>query len=167
MTRTFKLPDEIRDLVAARNRLKTHYTSAGLEFTLDGNLVGDLGEALAAELFGLRLSKKCGAGIDGHAQDGRTVQVKATGRRLGPAFRQTEARADHLIFFDLDFDACSGSVIYNGPEHLALAGFPLVWVGQRSVSFARVQIIDAAIADIDRLPIRSLAATLPPLGLKR
>ena len=35
------------------NRLRDHYRSAALEFTLDGNLIGDIGEAVAAELFGL------------------------------------------------------------------------------------------------------------------
>ena len=62
-----------------------------LEFTLDGNLVGDLGEAIAVELFGIRLVEaKSTEGIDGCAPDGSTtVQVKATGTGRGPAFRRT------------------------------------------------------------------------------
>ncbi|WP_292498840.1 hypothetical protein [Mesorhizobium sp.] len=59
----FKLPPAIADLVAARNNLRAHYqavlprgaSNVDLSFTLDGNLVGDLGEAIAAELFGVRL----------------------------------------------------------------------------------------------------------------
>ena len=75
----FDLPPAIADLVAARNKLRAHYASAGLKFTLDGNLVGDLGEAIAVELFGLQLVEaRSTAGIDGRAPDGRTVQVKAS-----------------------------------------------------------------------------------------
>jgi len=41
-------------------------SDARLEFTLDGNLVGDIGEALAAQLFGIRLvHAKATEGIDG------------------------------------------------------------------------------------------------------
>jgi hypothetical protein len=76
---SFSLPPVITDLVVARNRLRDHYRSAALEFTLDGNLIGDIGEAVAAELFGLKLSTRNGTGINGHAPDGRSVQVKATG----------------------------------------------------------------------------------------
>ncbi|MGR9449204.1 DUF6998 domain-containing protein [Rhizobium leguminosarum] len=48
---------------------------------LDGKLVGDIGEAVAAELFGLTLKPGGGTGIDGHTPDGRSVQV----RRREPA----------------------------------------------------------------------------------
>ena len=105
--RTFPLPPLVTDLVNARNRIRSHYQSmleakggtAQLHFTFDGNLVGDIGEALAAELFGIRLvDEKSTEGIDGYAPDGRTVQVKATGTGRGPAFRQTQMRADHLLF---------------------------------------------------------------------
>ncbi|PYE40441.1 hypothetical protein DFI02_1164 [Rhizobium sp. PP-F2F-G20b] len=47
--RPFDLPPVITDLVLARNRLRDHYISSGLNFTLDGNLIGDIGEAVAAE----------------------------------------------------------------------------------------------------------------------
>ena len=62
----------------------------GLHFILDGKLVGDIGEAVAAEMFGLKLVPGGGTGIDGHTSDGRTVQVKATGTGRGPVFRQVD-----------------------------------------------------------------------------
>ncbi|EJT05004.1 hypothetical protein RCCGE510_11114 [Rhizobium sp. CCGE 510] len=73
------MPPVIAELVIARDRVRRHYAVPGLSFTLDGKLVGDLGEAVAAELFGLILRPGGGTGIDGHALDGRSVQVKATG----------------------------------------------------------------------------------------
>ncbi len=77
----FELPTQVRPLFEARNALKQRYASVDLHFTLDGNLVGDLGEAVAAELFGLRLTGRSNEGVDGFAPDGRSVQVKASGTK--------------------------------------------------------------------------------------
>ena len=104
----FRLPPVFTELRNARNRLRDHYRSAGLNFTLDGNLVGDIGEAVAAELFGIKLSARNGTGIDGHNADGRSVQVKASGCDRGPAFRMVDTRADHLLFFNFDVKAWKG-----------------------------------------------------------
>lgn len=152
-TRRFRLPPIITDLVGARNRLREHYSSAALQFTLDGNLIGDIGEAVAAELFGLRLSARNGTGIDGHATDGRSVQVKATGTDRGPAFRMVDTRADHLIFLAFDFDTLTGDIVYNGPEHIALKLLPQTWVEQRSLTRAQIRRADAMVPDHLRLPL--------------
>ena len=46
--------------------LKSQDHKAELQFTLDGNLVGDIGEAIAVELFGVELvTTKSTQGIDG------------------------------------------------------------------------------------------------------
>lgn len=149
----FDLPPAIADLVAARNKLRSHYASVGLKFTLDGNLVGDLGEAIAVELFGLQLvESRSTAGIDGRAPDGRTVQVKATGTGSGPAFRQIETRAQHLLFFDLDFERARGLVVFNGPEHVAVASLPSVFTGQRSLTRRQIRAADTLVDSSDRLP---------------
>jgi hypothetical protein len=158
----FALPSSIAKLVSARNSVRDFYatrlgelnTNVLLKFTLDGNLVGDLGEALAAEMFGLRLvSTRSTAGIDGLAPDGKTtVQVKATGTGRGPAFRWTEMRADHLLFFDLDLEAATGSVVYNGPEHRAIACLPSGFPGQRSLTRAQIRAADLCVLPHERLP---------------
>ena len=148
----FELPDSIKDLVRARNALRERYRSSGLRFTLDGNLVGDIGEAIAAELFGLRLTARNGTGVDGHAPDGRTVQVKASGTNRGPAFRNVDTRAEHLIFLSLDFESCSGAVIFNGPERIAVECLPAEWSGQRMLSLSRIRNCDERVRPEDRLP---------------
>ncbi|MBU1271877.1 MAG: hypothetical protein KJ728_06000 [Alphaproteobacteria bacterium] len=148
----FDLPPEITDLLTARNNLRQRYHSAGLAFTLDGNLVGDIGEAIAAELFGVKLGAKCGVGIDGYAPDGRSVQVKSSGSNLGPAFRFIETRADHLLFFNFDFEACRGVVTFNGPESIAIAKLPVVWKNQRSITLAGIRRANEQVNDADRLP---------------
>lgn len=148
----FYLPPVITDLVLARNRLRDHYRSAALDFTLDGNLIGDIGEAVAAKLFGLKLSPRNGTGIDGHAPDGRSVQVKATGTNRGPAFRMVDTRADYLLFLVFDLDNLKGEVVYNGPEEPVIKLLPTAWVGQKTVSMAQIRKADAKIAVNQRLP---------------
>ena len=147
----FHLPPVITDLVLARNRLRDHYRSAALDFTLDGNLIGDIGEAVAAELFGLKLSSRNGTGIDGHAPDGRSVQVKATGTNRGPAFRMVDTRADHLLFLVFDLENLKGEVVYNGPEEPVIKLLPTAWVGQKTVSMTQIKRADAMVPDPQRL----------------
>lgn len=149
----FKLPPVIAELILARNRVRDHYNVPGLAFTLDGKLVGDIGEAVAAEMFGLTLNPGCGTGIDGHSPDGRTVQVKATGTGRGPVFRQVDTRAEHLIFIDFNFAELEGEVVFNGPEHIALRNMPPTWRNQRSVTKVQIRLLNAEVSPEDRLPV--------------
>ena len=151
--RILRLPAVIADLVTACQAVRKHYGAVHgdrLLFTLDGNLVGDIGEALAVEYFGITLNDRCGEGIDGTAPDGRSVQVKTTGSGRGPAFRDTE-HAHYLLFFGVDFAACTASVVYNGPEAPVRAKLPASWAGQKSVSMSQMRALDALVPDADRL----------------
>ncbi|WP_085026453.1 DUF6998 domain-containing protein [Ensifer aridi] len=149
--KSFDLPSVITDLVLARNRLRDHYRSAALDFTVDGNLIGDIGEALAAELFGLKLSTRNGTGIDGHSPDGRSVQVKATGTNRGPAFRMVDTRADHLLFLVFDLENLKGEVVYNGPENTVIKLLPEAWIGQKTIPLMRMSQADVMVKDGQRL----------------
>jgi hypothetical protein len=151
--RVFSLPESVLGLVEARNALRARYSSSALKFTFDGNLVGDLGEAIAAELFGLTLDQRSSEGTDGIARNGWTVQVKATGTGRGPAFRKTNLTAKHLLFFMLDFENRIGKVVYNGPEEpvrsilLAYSN----WTGQRQVSLRQMSLLDSLVTPEERL----------------
>jgi hypothetical protein len=116
-TITIKLPEVIKDLWTAQQALTKHYAATGLKFTLDGRLVGDIAEALALDHFDLQLPPKRTGGVDALTRSGKTVQVKATGNpKSGPAFTPGKGRAEYLLFFAIDFQANTASVIYNGPE---------------------------------------------------
>lgn len=149
----FKLPEFVSSLVAARNALRSHFKNTDLQFNFDGNLVGDLGEAIAAELFSIKLSRRGSAGIDGVAPCGRTVQVKATGVSGDPAFTWNEIKAEILLFLNFDFDNLAGEVVYNGPLDSVLTGarFAQQWQGQRQISYGKVKAADTVVADRDRL----------------
>lgn len=134
MVHIYRLPEEIRHLVHARNQLRARYENLGLRFTLDGNLVGDLGEAVAAELFGLELRPRGTKGVDGIAPDGRTVQIKATGRGATFAFTHTDGPAEWLIGLAFNYEQETVEVVYNGPYGPCIPSIP--WIGQRSVGIA-------------------------------
>lgn len=152
---TLSLPGVIVDLVNARQAMRDHYRPVHgdrLLFTFDGNLVGDIGEALAVEYFQIALNRRCGEGADGLAPDGTTVQIKATGTGRGAVFRDTELHAHRLIFFDIDFAGCRASIIYNGLEGPVRARLKRPWPGQKSVSMAQMRELDKSVRASDRLP---------------
>jgi hypothetical protein len=51
---------------------------ANRKFTIDGRLVGDIGEIIAAAEFDITLDEVSRAGYDAKTSDGRDVQIKAT-----------------------------------------------------------------------------------------
>lgn len=68
--------EEIKQLLTITKSLKEKY---GKNFSLDGKLVGDIGEILAAEKYGLKLYSENYAIHDGEEiATGRKVQIKAT-----------------------------------------------------------------------------------------
>lgn len=128
MRRKFKLDKSIKYLSYMRKEIKKCYNdllqgirpkNKKLPFTLDGVFVGNIGEAVAAQHFGMLYDPQ--PGIDGWACNKKgekiSVQVKATGKKnSGPAYGTDKSRADHLLFFIIDYDEPSAELIYDGPE---------------------------------------------------
>lgn len=147
------LPEPVKALYAAHVAMCHHFAHTGLAFTLDGKLVGDICEALVAEAFGIALCETRTPGVDGHAADGRSVQIKATGlARKGPAFTPGEGIADHLIFVRINFRAGDAEVLYNGPEAPVRQLLPFTWTGTKRALLTNVLAIDATLVDEQRLP---------------
>lgn len=148
----FDLDGELQTFVAAHQVLCRHYSHTKLRFTLDGRLVGDLAEVIAAKLFNLELCTTRTPGVDAHAPDGRSVQIKATGLpNAGPAFTPGEGIADHLIFIRLNFAAGKGEIAYNGPEAPIRALLPYRFTGTKRVRLNRVLNLDKTVDDQSRL----------------
>ncbi len=66
---TISIPVAIEELLSIVKRLHNSYP--GKKFTLDGRLVGDLGEVLVAENYDLTLHKGLRKHHDAEASDGR------------------------------------------------------------------------------------------------
>ena len=83
-------------------------------FTLDGRLVGDIGEVIAEERYGLvPFANPSEKTHDGTAPDGRRVQVKATQADESVGISKNGV-PDYLIVLRLYPDG-TASEIYNGP----------------------------------------------------
>jgi hypothetical protein len=148
----FRLPNEVGVIARAVHELRHFYSNPRLTFTPDGKFVGDVGEAVAAEMFGIRLEQQ--QGIDGYTSDDVAVQVKTTGRKKGGAvFR--DADKDHpkntqLIVYYIDWEAGEGELLYNGLEKLVR---PDCKRGQREAS--RHRLLTAPLEGSQELPINS------------
>lgn len=137
---TIKLPFSIAELVSAHMRVVTEWRATGLKFTLDGRLVGDIAEAVAAEEFGLDFPKKRISGVDlfTRGPNPRSVQVKASGIGKGPAFTPGMGSADFLIFMLLDFNNCQAEIVYNGPEKPVREKLPVNFSGTKRVKIKEI-----------------------------
>jgi hypothetical protein len=66
---------EIKQLLGITETLKSRY---GRSFTLDGKLVGDIGEVLVAEKYGLSLLDENNNTHDATHPNGRKIQIKSS-----------------------------------------------------------------------------------------
>ena len=127
------LSDKIKELYKITNELESSYP--GRKFTIDGHLVGSIGEVIVAEHYGLELLRNSTETHDAVSTDGKYVQIKATQiNRIA-----ISSEPDYLIVIKL-FSNGSWEEVYNGP------GKP-VWDnagkmqknGQRPVSLSKLK----------------------------
>lgn len=105
-----RLAETIRELYGIVGRLETEYRDHNRHFTLDGHLVGSIGEVYAAERYGIKLFASSAPAHDGTAPDGKLVQIKATQRdSVG-----ISAEPDFLIVLRID-ERGGIDEVYNGP----------------------------------------------------
>jgi hypothetical protein len=121
----------------------------GRRFTLDGHLVGSLGEVLAAELYGIHLSTASERCHDGTCPSGRRVQIKLTQTSRVSMYE----KPDYLIVLQLRSDGTVAEV-YNGPGAVAWkSSGPLQKNGQRSVSISTLRSLASTVDEGDVLPV--------------
>jgi hypothetical protein len=143
------VPDLVRRLYVIVGELEGYFP--GRPFTLDGHLVGSLGEVLAAHLYGLTLLPCSAEDHDAVCQNGRRVQIKATqGKQVG-----LRSECQHLVVLQLHRDGTAVEA-YNGPGLWAWdAAGPMQRNGQRTVSLTKLRQLMAAVPVLERLPRRS------------
>ena len=121
----------------------------GRKFTLDGHLVGSIGEVVAAFLFDLVLLPASSQGHDATAGDGRLVQIKLTqGTQVG-----IRSCPQHLIVLTMGSNG-RFSVAYNGPGEPAWnSGGRVQKNGQKPLSLAKLRLLNNNVAPADKLPL--------------
>jgi len=128
-----QVPELVRQLCGLVDQLEELFP--GRKFTLDGHLVGSIGEVLAANRYGLELLPASAPTHDARASDGRLVQIKIT-QAKSVALRSAP---EHLIVLHLARDG-STTEVYDGPGEPAWNGAGKMQSnGQRQISLRRLQ----------------------------
>ena len=127
------LSDKIKELYKITTELESTYP--GRKFTIDGHLVGSIGEVIVAEHYDLSLLPNSTKTHDAVSEGGKMVQIKAT-QVKGISI---SSEPDYVIVIRILSDG-SWEEVYNGP------GKP-VWDnagkrqknGQRPISVSRLR----------------------------
>ena len=143
------LPELVRSLYKLVGKLET--LAPGRKFTLDGHLVGSIGEVLAADRYGLDLLPASTKTHDARSKEGRMVQIKAT-QRNAVALRD---EPEHLIVLKLLPDGTTEE-IYNGPGALAWKNVgKLQSNGQRSIGVKKLDGLMKGVSQSEQLQLRA------------
>ena len=135
----------IQDLFRTVCELESRYP--GRKFSIDGHLLGSIGEVIAAEYYGLTLLPNSSEMHDAKDRQGRLIQIKAT--QIDRISISSEP--DYLIAIQITSDG-NWSEIYNG------AG-SRVWNnsgkmqknGQRPISIAKLKLLMKSVSDDEKI----------------
>ena len=144
------IPEKIQRLYQIVSEFEDAFP--GRHFTLDGHLVGSIGEVLAAHYFGLCLFPGSTETHDAKSPCGKKVQIKATQKRTVGISSEPE----HLIVLKI-LSSGDFSTIYNGPGKLAWdnAG-KMQKNGQRALAVSKLEDLMKEVAvDQQLIPIKS------------
>ncbi|MBL0202395.1 MAG: hypothetical protein IPP81_20235 [Chitinophagaceae bacterium] len=112
--------EEIKQLLAITQKLKEKYVHLNKNFSLDGKLVGDIGEVLAAEKYGLKLLQENAPVHDAEEiATGRMVQIKSTFKGYC-YFPFGDDRIPEYFLSILIDEEGEISEIFNGPGRLVV-----------------------------------------------
>ena len=135
----------IQDLFRTVCELESRYP--GRKFSIDGHLLGSIGEVSAAEYYGLTLLPNSSERHDAKDRQGRLIQIKTT--QIDRISISSEP--DYLIVIQITSDG-NWSEIYNG------AG-SRVWNnagkmqknGQRPISIAKLKLLMKSVSDDEKI----------------
>lgn len=115
------------------------------KFTIDGRLVGDIGEVIAELEYDIVLHDVSQPAYDGESSDGKRVQIKATFRDQ-LTFKTTP---DYFLGFKL-FPDGGYEEIYNGPGHLIYE------------KYAHRRGIGSTLLSFPNAVLKQISGTVPP-----
>lgn len=127
-------------------------TFPGRKFTLDGHLVGSIGEVMAAYMYDLNLVPNSTGVHDATTMDGKLVQIKAT-QGSSVALR---CEPSHLIVLKLSESGVPAE-IFNGPGHIVWSNCSsLQKNGQKSIGLVKLRTLQKSVSNSYRIaPINS------------
>jgi len=123
-------------------------------FTLDGRLVGDLGEVLAESVYDINLFTGLEKHYDAICSDGRLVQIKTTLKD------SLTFPCDHIPDFYLGIKILPDGIcqeVFNGPgivAHELVKNRKLTKTNLHSISISSLMKQNETVHDVDRIPKR-------------
>ena len=153
--------EKLKQLFQIVEQLETEYAEYNRKFTIDGHLIGSIGEVIVAEAFDLELEKNSTPVIDAHTKDGtnRTVQIKATqiDRVSFSGKHENEDAPDQVIVISID--KSGGSVVeFNGPGKLIYENLGKPQKnGQSQISLAKLRRLMDDVPEEQQLPQKKRA----------
>ncbi len=108
------IAEAIQELLTIIRALRQRYSQK--RFTLDGRLVGDLGEILVQEAYDVELFAEQQKHHDGRTSDGRLVQIKTTMQNA--LTFPVDHVPDYYLGIKIQEDG-SFVEVYNGPGEIA------------------------------------------------
>ena len=135
----------IQDLFEIVRELELRYP--GRKFSIDGHLLGSIGEVIAAEHYGLTLLKNSYETHDATDKQNRLVQIKAT--QINRIVISSEP--DYLIVIQITPDG-NWAEIYNGSGARVWenAG-KMMKNGMRPISFAKLKTLMKCVQDDEKI----------------
>jgi hypothetical protein len=147
------IPDAVSQMLAIVKKLASAYPKK--KFTLDGRLVGDIGEVLVEDAYDIELFEDVKKHHDGECSDGRQVQIKATMKR------SLTFPADHIPNYYIGIqihDNGEFTEIFNGPGSIAweaVKGRARPKNNLHSVSLEALRKLQLKVAPKDMIPVRA------------
>jgi len=146
------IPEAVRKLVAIVEQLRAKHKNR--RFTLDGRLVGDLGEILAAQVYDIKLNEKMTKHHDAKARDGRSVQIKAT--MQDAVTFPVDHTPEYVLAIKVHNDGAV-TEIFNGPGRIArqaVAERKPPKTNLHSIPIAKLSKLNATVPASERIPRR-------------
>jgi hypothetical protein len=141
-----RVPQIITDLQKLVRELEELFP--GRRFTLDGHLVGSIGEVFAAHRYGLHLLPASSKGHDALSDSGIQVQIKTT-QRSTVGIRSEPV---HMIVLRLRGNGAIEEV-FNGPGRLAWDNAGAMQKnGQRQISLTKLSALMGNVSPEQMLP---------------
>lgn len=153
------IPEAVEQMLGIVERLCAAYPKK--KFTLDGRLVGDIGEVLVEDAYDLNLYEDVKKHHDAECSDGRLVQIKATMKK------DLTFPADHVPDYYLGVQLRPDGTfieVFNGPGPIASKavknrGKPKT--NLHKVSVTALQTLQTRVRPEDRIPLRPSNASQP------
>lgn len=139
------LSDKIKELYKIVNELEREYP--GRKFTIDGHLIGSIGEVIVGKAYGLKLLPVGVKIHDAITEEGRLVQIKATQKNRVALSSEPQ----YLIVIKVLPDG-SWNEVYNGPGDLVWEKACEAKNKMRLIALSKLKFLMESVPEEEKIP---------------